>query len=151
MVGWLKKKEKGTTAVEFALALPFFLVVFAGMLDFGGYFWTKHVATQAAREGARLAILDDATEAEVIAYVKEQVKGGGVGNDPTVTVTETHEGKRKEVDVWVDYDFIMLGDLMSLIATSENAPTGDNGPTGEDVQMPDVLNVHAAAFESKHM
>ena len=146
MRNWKRTNERGTTAVEFALALPIFVAMFAAMLDFGGYFWAKNVATQAAREGARLAVLDDASQDEVISYVKDLLREGGVVEPPVVTVSETDEGKRMEVVIWVNYNFIMLDDVMSMVSS----------PTAGDEQNPDpgmtgILQVYASAFETKSM
>ncbi len=48
--------ERGAALVEFALALPLLLVVIAGIVDFGFVFQRYEVVTNAAREGARLAV-----------------------------------------------------------------------------------------------
>jgi Flp pilus assembly protein TadG len=49
--------DSGAELVEFALAFPVLLLLFAGMADFALLFRTYQVATNAAREGARLAVL----------------------------------------------------------------------------------------------
>jgi Flp pilus assembly protein TadG len=67
--------ERGAALVEFALALPLLLVVIAGIVDFGFAFQRQEVITNAAREGARLAVLpgydSTAVEARVRAYVQQ--------------------------------------------------------------------------------
>src|SRR5688500_15994169 len=51
-------ERRGVAAVEFALvAIPFVLFVF-GTLEFGRVIMMKHLLTNAAREGARLASLN---------------------------------------------------------------------------------------------
>jgi Flp pilus assembly protein TadG len=47
---------EGAQLLEFALALPFLLVIVIGIIDFGGAFNLKQKMTNAAREGARMAI-----------------------------------------------------------------------------------------------
>jgi hypothetical protein len=44
----------GTQLLEFALALPFLVVLAVGIMDFSQAYNTKHILTNAAREGARL-------------------------------------------------------------------------------------------------
>jgi len=51
--------ESGAELVEFALALPLLLFVVLGILDFGMMFQQYEVLTNAAREGARIAVLPD--------------------------------------------------------------------------------------------
>jgi len=51
------RKEAGVALVEAAFVLPILLVLAIGMLDFGRAFQTKSLLDQAAREGARVAVL----------------------------------------------------------------------------------------------
>lgn len=53
--------EKGAAAVEFALVVSLLLFILLGTLDYGFYFYLQHVATNAAREGARAASLHKVT------------------------------------------------------------------------------------------
>ena len=48
---------KGTTVVEYALVLPFFLLLVLGMIDLGWYFFVEHTLQYATREGMRLALV----------------------------------------------------------------------------------------------
>jgi hypothetical protein len=55
--------DRGAAAVEFALLLPFLLLIVLGIIDFGRMLNAQETLTQAAREGARLVALgkeDDA-------------------------------------------------------------------------------------------
>lgn len=49
--------ERGAELVEFALMLPILLVIVAGLWDFGRAYRTYQAITNAAREGARLAVV----------------------------------------------------------------------------------------------
>jgi Flp pilus assembly pilin Flp len=49
--------EDGAAAVEFALLLPLLVVLLFGFVQFGTAFNTKIQATNAAREGARMAVV----------------------------------------------------------------------------------------------
>ncbi len=53
------KKERGAELVEFAFILPILLVIIAGVWDFGRAFRTYQAITNAAREGARFAVLPE--------------------------------------------------------------------------------------------
>jgi Flp pilus assembly protein TadG len=50
-------RDRGATAVEFALLLPVLLLLVFGLIDFGRALNAQITLTQAAREGARLAAL----------------------------------------------------------------------------------------------
>lgn len=47
--------EQGAALIEMAIALPFLLLIAAGIVDLGRLYWEKQVITNAAREGARAA------------------------------------------------------------------------------------------------
>jgi len=49
--------ERGVELIEFALMLPILLVILAGLWDFGRAYRTYQAITNAAREGARLAVV----------------------------------------------------------------------------------------------
>jgi len=69
--------ERGSALVEFALCLPLLLVVIAGIVDFGFAFQRYEVVTNAAREGARMAVLPNSyTEAEIQTRVREYIRLG---------------------------------------------------------------------------
>jgi Flp pilus assembly protein TadG len=53
----------GSQLLEFAMALPFLLVVLVGIIDFGGAYNLKQNLTNAAREGARIAVSNPLTNA----------------------------------------------------------------------------------------
>lgn len=46
-------RRRGANAVEFALILPVLLALLTGIMDYGWVYLLQHVATTAAREGAR--------------------------------------------------------------------------------------------------
>lgn len=47
--------RRGAAAIEFALWLPVLAVTLSGMLDLGFALWSRQLAVNAAREGARAA------------------------------------------------------------------------------------------------
>ena len=50
-------RQRGVAALEFALILSVFLLVFMGVVGLGGVMWAQQILTGAASEGAR-AVLD---------------------------------------------------------------------------------------------
>lgn len=57
----LQRDERGQALVEFALILPIILLLVVGMLEFARAWNLHQVMTDAAREGARRAVLADGT------------------------------------------------------------------------------------------
>jgi Flp pilus assembly protein TadG len=51
------KTQKGTQAVEFALILPFFILIIFAILDFGILAYNKAVITNATREAVRRGVI----------------------------------------------------------------------------------------------
>ena len=87
-----KSKRRGVSAVEFALVAPVFLAILFGMIEFGRALMVGQLVTNAAREGARLAVLNGSSNQEVEAAVLDilqqtlRVSAGGAGG-MSVTIT----------------------------------------------------------------
>lgn len=66
-----RRRSRGQSLVEFALTLPLLMLLFMGLFDLGrAVFWYNSL-TNAAREGARLAIVNQDTDS-IIAHAKQQ-------------------------------------------------------------------------------
>jgi Flp pilus assembly protein TadG len=113
------KSERGAELIEFALVLPLLMLIVLGIADFGFLFQRMQVMTNAAREGARIAVLQGYASADVEARAKAFVQTGGVpvtGTNPAVQVTNvtiptgaggpTRSGRRVEVTYTHQYLFI---------------------------------------------
>jgi hypothetical protein len=57
----MKYRQKGATAVEFALVLMFFLMFLLGIVDFSRMLYMWNAANEATRAGARYAVVCDNT------------------------------------------------------------------------------------------
>src|SRR5512135_3923430 len=51
------RQQNGASAVEFAMILPFLVVLLFGIIEFGLLLYDQQVITNASREGARAAIV----------------------------------------------------------------------------------------------
>jgi Flp pilus assembly protein TadG len=89
---WLHRtrQEKGAALVETAFVLPIMLLVCVGILEFGRAYQTWQVVTNAAREGARVAILPEYPDTSVTARVRTYLKNGGL---PASIVDDTTKTK----------------------------------------------------------
>jgi len=84
------RDDQAAQLVEFALVLPMLLLLILGIAEFGFIFQQYEVVTNAAREGARMAVLPGYTDADVDARVRVYVTQGKVpttGTNPTVAIT----------------------------------------------------------------
>jgi Flp pilus assembly protein TadG len=80
----LLPEATGSQLLEFALVLPFLLVLLTGIIDFGYAFNLKQKLNNAAREGARLA-------------ATEEVYCSGNGQAPCIPAPDSVQAVRDEV------------------------------------------------------
>jgi Flp pilus assembly protein TadG len=79
--------ERGQALLEMALTLPLLLLVSVGIFEFGRAYQTEQVLTNAAREGARVAVLPNATTADVQSRVTAFLQAGQLANAASATVS----------------------------------------------------------------
>ncbi len=77
------ERLRGQALAEFALAIPIFLIIALGLFDLGRYVVAQNSITNAAREGARLAIVNQ-TQASVEARVRALTFTGAPTTYPTL-------------------------------------------------------------------
>lgn len=78
--------RRGAAAVEFALVAPIFFMFIFGMIEYGRAVMVQQILTNAAREGARVAILTTATTTSVKSAVTTYLSNAGIsGATPSVS------------------------------------------------------------------
>ena len=82
----LRRNERGAALIEAAITIPIILLIAVGIFEFGRAYQTWQVLTNAAREGARQAILTDKTDADVQSTVQNYMKAGGLPKFATAGV-----------------------------------------------------------------
>jgi Flp pilus assembly protein TadG len=70
------KSQRGTALIEAALTIPLILLLSVVIFEFGRAFETWQIMTNAAREGARVAVLPGSTETMVISRVQDYLRVG---------------------------------------------------------------------------
>ena len=128
-----RQPERGAAMLEVALTLPILLLVCVGILEFGRAYQTWQVLTNAAREGARVAVLPDATKTGVEDRVKNYLKAGRLSKwddaaidwDGTATINIGATTATASV-VTIDYpfEFMVLSGVAKLV-TSSSTISGD--------------------------
>jgi hypothetical protein len=66
-----RERSRGQALVEFAIILPVFFLVVAGMFDFGLGIYSDLTLVNAAREGARLGVIDPGNTSAIESRVRE--------------------------------------------------------------------------------
>jgi TadE-like protein len=124
------ESEEGSELIEYALVLPMLLLVVLGIVEFGFLFQRYEVLTNAAREGARMAVLPGYNEPDVDARVVAYAAAAGVANpavnagnvlvsDTTIAMGGGQPAIRcKRVIVNYTYTFQFLPGIGSMFGTT---------------------------------
>jgi Flp pilus assembly protein TadG len=107
------RSERGQSLIETALTLPLLLLVSVGIFEFGRAYQTWQVVTNAAREGARMAVLPGSTTANVQDRVRKYLSDGslprfadaGVDVTPNSRIALASGGSVSASLVTVNYPF----------------------------------------------
>lgn len=116
-----RSKERGQELLEFALIFPVLFTLLLGVLDMGRAVYYNSVLYNAAREGARYAIIypDDT------AGIEAAVHRLAVGLDPsvlTITTTVTTMPNEDRVQVALSYSFTPVTPLVANFFGASEVP-----------------------------
>ena len=118
------RSETGAELIEFMLVFPMLILLVAGILDFGMLLRTYEVVVNAAREGARVAILDGYSTSDVQTRVQQYLDAAGLSATPTVTVdnvplaTGAGTFTARRVTLGYTYNFVPLSGVATLFGGS---------------------------------
>src|SRR5437879_9897456 len=79
--------ERGTALLETALTLPLLLLVSVSIFEFGRAYQTWQILTNAAREGARVAVLPNSTVGDVQTRVSDYMQAGQLPDYASATIS----------------------------------------------------------------
>lgn len=85
-----RSDRRATSAVEFAVISPFFLLIIFGMVAYGLYFGASHSVQQIAADAARAAVAglnEDERETIVARYIDEHAEGYPLIDPAKLTIT----------------------------------------------------------------
>jgi len=120
-----------------ALVLPILIVLSMGMLDFGRAFHAKSLLDQAAREGARMAVIPPTNAAAVQSRVDTVLRSGGITTAAAATVSAVDPATHMlTVSVTYNFQFVTPGVFQLFGAGYGNtiAMTGRSSMRFEDGQ-----------------
>lgn len=124
-----RRGERGAALLELAMTLPLLLLVSVGIFEFGRCYQTWQVVTNAAREGARLAVLPSANAGNIEARVRTYMQDGQLTNVAGASVTVDSTGSisigaanasASVVTVTYPFDFIVLNPVARLIVAGSS-------------------------------
>ena len=124
------RRERGAALLETALVLPLVLLVAVGIFDFGRAFQTWQVLTNAAREGARVAVLPGANVGTITARAKSYLDSGQLSEAQNATVAVVPvtldlgggvTAAASSVTVNYPFEFIMLQPVAQLVVRGSTA------------------------------
>jgi Flp pilus assembly protein TadG len=134
MTRWLRRRlgrEDGAALIEAALTLPLLLLISVSILEFGRAYQVYQVVTNAAREGARVAVLPGTSNSDVTSRVQTYLQAGQIANPSSATVQVTSTtisiggGTAAASKVEVDYpfSFVVLQPVANLVTGSSTLGT----------------------------
>jgi len=124
-----RRRSRGQALVEFALVLPLLILIFMGLFDFGRAVFAWNTLSNAAREGARVAIVDQTAVAGVpIGATEAANQASGLGLDasdvndvevlyllPDLSGNCAGRSLGCIVDVTVHYDFSAITPIIGSV------------------------------------
>lgn len=123
------RNQRGAALLETAITIPIILLVSVSIFEFGRAYQTWQVLTNAAREGARVAVLPDTTDDQIRSTVTSYMTSGrltAVGGASISVVRNVAFGSTTASRVTITYPFtfIVLNPVARLVrsGTTTGAP-----------------------------
>lgn len=108
-----RRTDRGAVAVEFALVLPFLLLIVFGSIQYGIYFWADQGGSDAARKAARLGAVGDYPDcASFVNSVKSDI--APLGDEGGAEVTRTFESDAGTDRTAADGSDVLIGDYVTV-------------------------------------
>ena len=120
------RSEKGAALLEAAVTVPIILLLSVGIFEFGRAYQTQQVLTNAAREGARVAVIEGTTDAEVRTRVQNYLTSGGLKtlSDSQIVISRavalTPSSTASTVEIDYPFEFMVLNPVVRLIAPTDS-------------------------------
>jgi len=126
-----RRSQRGAELIEFALTFPILLLIALGLVDFGFMFQQYEVLTNAAREGARIAVLPDYSSADAEARVDQYISSSFLSGDGTVTTAVTPGTvdiggvtmSTRTVTVTYPHEYLFLGGIAGYFGSTFGTQT----------------------------
>lgn len=132
-----RRTDDGAAAVEFALVVPFLILLTFGLIQYGFYFWAKQGGSDIARTAARMAAVGaPASCVDFRSDVVGLIDGFGAAQGAG-TITRTYRNGPGNTDE----SLVEVGDVVTISVTFESIDLGmpiipfvDGGRVSETVE-----------------
>lgn len=120
------RSERGAALIETAITIPILLLVSVSIFEFGRAYQTWQVITNAAREGARLAVIQGSTDGDVTARVRSYMEMGQLpkADEATITINRnvalTGADTGSQIQVNYPFEFMVLNPVVRLVTPGSN-------------------------------
>ena len=125
------RNQRGAALLETAITIPLILAVCISIFEFGRAYQTWQVLTNAAREGARVAVLGETTDQMVTEVVTNYLTAGRLPVETVAKATVNVErtvpfgsNTASRVTVAYPFDFIWLNPVVRLLKSDSTTGQG---------------------------
>jgi Flp pilus assembly protein TadG len=118
------RSQKGAALLEAAITVPIILLISVGIFEFGRAYQTWQVLTNAAREGARVAVISGTTDVDIKSRVVTYMHNGALPDGAATMVTITRgvalTGPDTGTQIVINYPFrfMVLNPVVRMISPS---------------------------------
>lgn len=126
---WFDRRvaSAGQSLVEFALVVPVLLGLVIGIFEFGRAWNVRQVLTNAAREGAREAVITGTPQSDVEDTIESRLSDANL--DPglaTITISGINSGAGQPTSVTIQYpyEFLFVGPIVQVMQGDGSCPLG---------------------------
>jgi len=121
--------ERGAALLETAITLPLVLLVTVSIFEFGRAYQTWQVLTNAAREGARVAILSESNDAQIRDAVRNYMTGGRLPSAAAASINVERavpfgQNTASRVTVTYPFNFTVLNPVIRLVSRGSTTGQG---------------------------
>ena len=119
------KNQRGSALLETAITIPIVLLVSVAIFEFGRAYQTWQILTNAAREGARMAVLPDPTPGVVEDRVMQYMRAGQLNAATSAAIAVDRSAtlnvsgrlvSASQVSIDYPFSFIVLQPVARLVA-----------------------------------
>jgi len=123
-----RKNRRGAAVVEFAVVAPVFILLVFGMVEYGRMVMVQQVLTNAAREGARKAVLDGANattiKTDIVGYLTAAKVNGVTTSNVTISPADPNAATAgTPITVTISVPFANVSWLPSTMFPAAKAQT----------------------------
>jgi Flp pilus assembly protein TadG len=136
-----KDNERGSTLVEFSIGVTVFATAMFAVLEFGRVLWAHNALTDAARRGARYAVLHAESDSDAVKNVVVFGDAAGTGNPmlPNLTVDKVKVNYNSfglnDGTVTVSIDEYQFQLVIPIVGTTITMPKYSTTLTGESAGL----------------